>query len=88
MRGWSQTDDKNRPAHATIRGRSPPQRWQRLPRFICSIFIEGPPLSFTTSGVLIRGEIGMYLVAIVIGGLIMAFALYGLASFIHDLLRH
>jgi hypothetical protein len=30
----------------------------------------------------------MYFVAIVIGGLIMAFALYGLASFIHDLLRH
>jgi hypothetical protein len=29
----------------------------------------------------------MYFVAIVIGGLIMAFALYGLASF-HDLLRH
>jgi hypothetical protein len=30
----------------------------------------------------------MYFVAIVRGGLIMAFALCGLASFIHDLLRH
>jgi hypothetical protein len=30
----------------------------------------------------------MHLVEFVIGGLIVAFALYGLASFIHDLLRH
>ena len=30
----------------------------------------------------------MYLIAIITGGLIMAFALYGLASFVHDLLRH
>jgi hypothetical protein len=36
----------------------------------------------------IHGEMGMYFIAIIVGGLIMAFALYGFASFIHDLLRH